>query len=75
MARTRDNVRERQLILLRNNCYLSAKWPSGCITEVHASRDGLVRVVTVKTATNTLRRHVTSISVLSLEEPKADGPT
>jgi hypothetical protein len=42
--------------LLRDDCYPPAKWLLGHIVEVHAARDGLVRVVTVKTTTNTFRR-------------------
>jgi hypothetical protein len=72
---TTDNVRIGQLVLLRDDRYPPAKWPLGRITEVHASRDGLVRVVTVKTATNTLRRHVARICILSLEGPPAGGAT
>jgi cell shape-determining protein MreC len=49
-----------------------AKWPLGRIVEVHAGRDGLVRVVAVKTATNT---HVARVCILNLEEPTASGPT
>jgi hypothetical protein len=72
---TTNNVRVGQTVLLRDDCCPPAKWPLGRIVEVYAGRVGLVRVVTVKTATNTFRRYVARVCILSLEEPKASGPT
>jgi hypothetical protein len=66
-----DNVRVGQLDLLRDDHYPQMKWPLGRITEVYASRNGLIRVVTMKTAINTLRRHAARICILSLDLRRA----
>jgi hypothetical protein len=72
---TIDNVHVGQIVLLRDDCYLRAKWPLGHIVEVHTSPDALFGVATVKITTNTFRRHVARVRILSLEEPKVSGPT
>ncbi|XP_058810637.1 uncharacterized protein LOC131675615 [Phymastichus coffea] len=55
-----------QLVLIKDDRYPPAKWPLGRVLELHAGADGLVRVVTLKTATNTLRRHVACLAPLNL---------
>lgn len=52
------------LCVLRTTTSPPCKWPLGRITEVHPGPDGLVRVVTVRTATTTLTRPISKISVL-----------
>ncbi|XP_076549167.1 uncharacterized protein LOC143306370 [Osmia lignaria lignaria] len=56
-----------QLVLMRDERYPPAKWHLGRVIEVHPGSDGLVRVVTVKTATNTFRRHIARLCPLILE--------
>jgi hypothetical protein len=72
---TTNNVRVGQIVLLRDDGYPPTKWLLGRIVEVHAGRDGLVRVVTVKTVTSTFHRHVARVCILNLEEPTASGST
>ena len=65
-----------QLVLMRDNRYPASKWPLGRVIEVHPGADGLVRVVTVKTATSTLRRHVACLAPLNIDyaQDKEDTP-
>ena len=57
-----------QLVLNKDDRYPSSKWPLGRTTEVHPGSDGLVRVVTVKTATTSLRHHVARLCPLRLDD-------
>jgi len=43
-------------------------WKKAVIIDMHTGRDGLVRVVTIRTATGTFKRPIAKICVL----PKAD---
>ena len=40
------------------------KWPFDKVIQTHTGKDGLVRVVTIKTATGTYKRPVTKIALL-----------
>lgn len=44
----KEDVREGQLVLLREDYMPPAKWPLARITDVHRGRDGKVRVVTLE---------------------------
>ncbi|XP_046145382.1 uncharacterized protein LOC123988673 [Osmia bicornis bicornis] len=63
-----ENFAVGQLVLVRDDRYPPSKWPLGRVTEVHLGPDGLVRVVTVRTATSSLRRHVARLCPLLLEQ-------
>ncbi|XP_046141661.1 uncharacterized protein LOC123987780 [Osmia bicornis bicornis] len=63
-----DNFAVGQLVLVRDDRYPPSKWPLGRITEVHLGPDGLVRVVTVRTATSILKRHVARLCPLWLDK-------
>ncbi|KMQ90403.1 hypothetical protein RF55_9844 [Lasius niger] len=52
------------LVLLKDELLPPAKWALGRIREVHPGSDGLVRVVTVETASSRLTRPVTKICPL-----------
>ncbi|XP_066600734.1 uncharacterized protein [Prorops nasuta] len=56
-----------QLVLIRDDRYPPAKWPLGRVVEVHPGPDNLVRVVTVKTSTSTVRRHIARLCPLFIE--------
>ncbi|XP_046142527.1 uncharacterized protein LOC123987999 [Osmia bicornis bicornis] len=72
-----ENFAVGQLVLVRDDRYPPSKWPLGRVTEVHLGPDGLVRVVTVRTATSCLKRHVARLCPLWLErspsKPAADN--
>ncbi|XP_011858553.1 PREDICTED: uncharacterized protein LOC105556088 [Vollenhovia emeryi] len=56
-----------QLCLVRSETTSPAKWPLARITAIHPGDDGRVRVVTVTTATATLKRPLTKIILLPRE--------
>lgn len=58
------NVKVGELVMLKDINLPSCKWPMGRIVELHPGRDGLTRVVTLKTANNTLKRGITEIAPL-----------
>ena len=57
------NARVGDVIILKEDGLVPGKWPIARVTEVHTGKDGLVRVVTVKTSTGTYRRPVTKIAL------------
>ncbi|XP_039309110.1 uncharacterized protein LOC105208245 [Solenopsis invicta] len=58
------SLREGTLVLVVDERYPPSKWPLGRIIQVHPGKDGLTRVVTVRTQTSTLKRPVTKICPL-----------
>jgi len=53
-----------QLCLILNEITPPTKWPLARITDVHPGDDGLVRVVTVKTATSSFKRPISKLVLL-----------
>lgn len=64
-----ENVRVGDIVLIKEDELPPSKWLLGRITEVFKGKDDLVRKVTVKTATTTLVRPITKVSVLPIDEP------
>lgn len=60
----RANLKLGDLVLLRSELLPPAKWALGRIREVHTGADGLVRVVTVDTATSRFTRPLSKICLL-----------
>lgn len=56
------------LVIIKNDQLPSMKWKLGRITEIHPGKDGVVRVVTVKTPTGLLKRPSSKIAVLPLRD-------
>ncbi|XP_031781370.1 uncharacterized protein LOC116416580 [Nasonia vitripennis] len=52
------------LVLLKDELCPPSKWPLGRITAVHRGKDGLVRVVTIRTANSEFQRPVVEIIFL-----------
>ncbi|XP_066599947.1 uncharacterized protein [Prorops nasuta] len=50
-----------QLVIMKDDHYPPSKWPLGRIVEIHPGPDRLVRVVTIKTATSTFKRHISRL--------------
>ena len=65
-----ENFSVGRLVLIRDDRFPPSKWPLGRILEVHPGPDGHVRVVTVKTATTSLRRHIARLCPLYMDEGK-----
>ncbi|XP_066599999.1 uncharacterized protein [Prorops nasuta] len=61
-----ENYAIGQLVVVQDDRYPPAKWPLGRIIETHQGEDGLVRVVTDKTASTILKRPVVRLSPLPL---------
>ncbi|XP_076247771.1 uncharacterized protein LOC143187438 [Calliopsis andreniformis] len=51
-------IKEGTIVLLREDNTPSMQWPLGRVIKVQPGSDGIIRAVTVKTATNTLDRNV-----------------
>lgn len=66
------NVKPGVLVLLKEDNLPPLKWVMGRVVETHPGIDGRVRVVTVKTATNILKRAITKICVLPIDQEKLD---
>ena len=67
--RKSKNLTVGDVVILREDGMVPAKWPIARITKTHAGRDGIVRVVTIKTSTGTYTRPVTKIAPLLPLEP------
>ena len=50
------------IVILQEDNFIPSKWPLGRIIEIHSGRDGLVRVVQVKTSSGTYRRPTSKIA-------------
>ncbi|XP_070518860.1 uncharacterized protein [Cardiocondyla obscurior] len=56
-----------RLVLLRSPSLPPCKWELGRIIQVHPGADGLTRVVTIRTASSTLRRPIAKLCVLPVK--------
>ena len=52
------------IVVVREDGLVPTHWPIARVTETHAGRDGLVRVVTVKTSSGTYTRPANKIALL-----------
>lgn len=52
------------VVILQEDNLVPAKWPLARVVQVHEGKDGLVRVVTLKTQTGTYKRPVHVIALL-----------
>ena len=58
------NLQVGDVVVIREDVLMPTKWPLARVTQVHCGRDGLVRVVTVKTSKGTYKRPVTKLALL-----------
>lgn len=65
---TSENCCVGRLVLVQDDRYPPLKWPLGRVVNVHPGPNDLTRVVTVKTATATLQRHISRLCPLHLED-------
>lgn len=61
-----NNLKENDIVLLKDNNVPPNCWPKGIIVKVHPGPDGLVRVVTVKTQSNTFQRPIVKVIPLPI---------
>ena len=60
---TKDNLLDKLVLIREDNKLSRNDWKIGRVIEVHPSKDGLIRNVTVKTPTSTLRRPVQKLAL------------
>lgn len=65
---TSPNIKEGELVIIKEDNAPVMKWPLGRITQVHKGIDGKVRVVDVKTASGISRRPICRLAPLLNEE-------
>lgn len=66
--KTFENVRIGQLFLIKDDNRDVSQWPLGRITEIHPGSDGLVRVVTLKTKSGSMKRPIHKLSPLPIDD-------
>jgi hypothetical protein len=66
--KTKPKIVPGMLVLLKEDNQPSLKWKLGRITDVHPGKDGIVRVVTVKTASSSFKRDTQKICILPTED-------
>ncbi|XP_071653054.1 uncharacterized protein [Temnothorax longispinosus] len=62
--RPNNNIKVGSIVLLTDERSPPCKWPLARKTELHPGKDGLTRVVTLKTATTILTRPVAKLAIL-----------
>ena len=72
LARTKwhhpsNTIKVGSLVLLTDERFPPSKWPLARVTDVHPGPDGLIRVVTIKTATTSLKRPIAKLVILPVD--------
>ena len=62
--RTVPNLQPGDLVLLREDNTTPLQWPTAVITDVHPGREGIVRVITLRTPRGTFKRPIIKICPL-----------
>ncbi|XP_058838571.1 uncharacterized protein LOC131694141 [Topomyia yanbarensis] len=68
------DVRPGRLVVLMDEMQIPVKWPLARIIAIHPGQDDLVRVVTLRTNRGIIKRPITKICLLPLEERDAELP-
>lgn len=63
-TKSRSNLQLDDLVLIKEDNVPPMKWCTGRVVELHPGKDGLVRVVTLKTAGGNFKRPVVKLSLL-----------
>lgn len=56
------------MVLVIDERYPPSKWPLGRIIDTHPGKDGLTRIVTVRTQTNILKRPIVKLCPLPVDK-------
>lgn len=70
-----ENLREGDIVLIRNELLPPSKWELGRVVKCFPGKDGVVRVVSVKTAKSSYTRAINKLCLLPLRsttEEEAD---
>ncbi|KAI4472723.1 hypothetical protein M0802_016545 [Mischocyttarus mexicanus] len=63
---SQDTIKKGSLVLISDERFPPSKWPLARVIELHPGKDGLCRIVTVKTATSTITRPIVKLVPLSV---------
>ena len=72
--RSQPNLQEGDIVVLKEDKTFSCHWPLAKIIQTYPGKDGLVRVVQIRTESSTFKRPVTKLALLHREEPPFQGP-
>jgi len=72
--KAQPSVKLSSMVLIRNETLPPCKWELGRVIQIFAGSDGLVRVVLVKTATSELKRPISKLCVLPVNEQPVNAP-
>jgi len=61
-------IKEGALVLVIDERYPPAKWPLARVLQLHPGKDGLTRVVTLRTCTTIFKRPITKLCILPVDE-------
>ena len=67
-TRREESIQIDELVVIQDENLEAAYWRMGRVTQVHPGSDGLVRVVTLRTATGSMQRPITKVSPLLFSE-------
>lgn len=67
-AAVKRNVKVGDIVLVHDELLHCTKWKMGRVVETHPGEDGHVRVVSIRTATGTLKRAIVKVSVLPIND-------
>lgn len=71
-SRSKANFKTGDLVILQEDHQPPLDWHLGRIIQLHQGSDGLVRVVTLKTRSGTLKRPITKLAMLPIQhEPQS----
>ncbi|XP_055589036.1 uncharacterized protein LOC129741338 [Uranotaenia lowii] len=66
-------IKPNQMVIIQDDLLPPAQWPLGIITDVHPGKDGVVRVVTLRTAKRDgISRCVNKLALLPMPEPETE---
>ncbi|XP_062560004.1 uncharacterized protein LOC134224610 [Armigeres subalbatus] len=67
------NIQKDQLVLLKEENIPPYHWPTARILEIHPGKDGITRVVTIKTPTGIYTRPVSKLCILPISSPDVNN--
>ncbi|XP_015125911.1 uncharacterized protein LOC107047630, partial [Diachasma alloeum] len=67
------DIKKNSIVLLKDDNLPPMQWRLGRVIETHPGADGIIRVVTVKTATGELKRNIKKLSPLPVSHPDDDA--
>jgi len=67
-SQTKENLKINDLVMIQDETLPPLKWKIGRVIQLHCGHDKMIRVVTVKTATGTLKRAITKLCKLPIDD-------